>query len=87
MTGPNSFNQAAKLRKIESGGDTSVFTATYAITPPGGTWGITNDGTYTIVLNGNQVLDVAGNAAVAGNLNTFDVRFSKVWVPMIVRPQ
>jgi len=47
--------------------DGSPLTATYTITPPGGTWDAGDAGTYTIGLLGSQVLDVLG-ASVAADL-------------------
>lgn len=40
-----------------------TITATYTVTAPNGSWDATDDGTYTIALNANQVLDTSGNAA------------------------
>ncbi|MHC4315542.1 MAG: hypothetical protein ACYSW3_24120, partial [Planctomycetota bacterium] len=59
---------------VDIGSDGSPRTATYAVTPPGGSWDITDAGTYTIGVAKNEVLDVLG-AAVASNpaLITFDV--------------
>jgi hypothetical protein len=46
---------------------------TYIITPPGGSWNNADNGTYFVSLQGSQITDTAGNAAIAGTLGTFDV--------------
>jgi Ca2+-binding RTX toxin-like protein len=48
-------------------------TATYSLTPPGGTWDILDNGTYTVNLQASQVKDVVGNFYAASNLGTFSV--------------
>jgi hypothetical protein len=48
-------------------------TATYSLTPPGGTWDSVDNGTYTVNLQASQVKDVVGNLYAASNLGTFSV--------------
>ena len=50
---------------VPSGSGTSV-TVTYTLNAPGGTWDGTDNGTYNITVNPNQVFDGAGNAATGG---------------------
>ncbi|HWE97712.1 MAG TPA: DNRLRE domain-containing protein [Tepidisphaeraceae bacterium] len=38
-------------------------TAKYTVAAPSGTWSATDDGTYNVALNANQVLDTSNNAA------------------------
>jgi hypothetical protein len=54
-------------------------TATYTVIPPGGTWDITDTGTYTIGVVSGEVLDVLGGS-VSPNpaLTTFDVLPNKL---------
>ena len=48
--------------------------ATYTVTPPGGTWDSSDDGTYNISVNGGQVTDYAGNFVPAtANAGSFSV--------------
>ena len=48
--------------------------ATYTVTPLGGSWDATDAGTYTIGLNGSEVLDVLGASVPGANpLTTFHV--------------
>ena len=48
-------------------------TATYQITPPGGSWATADNGTYTVSMNADQVNNVNGNFTPAGSLGTFAV--------------
>ena len=48
-------------------------TVTYTITPPGGTWDVSDNGTYRIELQGGEVLDMDGNALPAGEVGSFRV--------------
>jgi hypothetical protein len=45
--------------------------ATYAVAPPGGSWDPADSGTYTIVLNPNQVRSATGEAVAGGTLGNF----------------
>ena len=72
VTGPNGFSEVATLQSVNSNSNGSPRTATYYITPPGGSWKPASNGTYTIAMQGDQVFDVAGNATVGGALATFN---------------
>jgi hypothetical protein len=48
-------------------------TATYSLTPPGGTWDSVDNGTYTVNLQESQVKDTVGNLAAVSSLGTFSV--------------
>jgi len=61
----------------DSLGDAQSFVVTYQITPPGGAWTSTDDGTYTVTLGGAPVIDVAGNAVPSGPVGTFSVSLNK----------
>jgi len=73
VTGPNGFSQVATLTGVDFNGDGTPRTATYQITSPGATFNSTDNGTYTVALQQNQVTDVTGNAATAASVGTFDV--------------
>ena len=62
---------------VDNSTDGSPRTATYQITTPGGTWDETDNGTYTIALNGNEVSDVNGNDAIAATLGNFTVNIDE----------
>lgn len=54
-------------------GNTSPRTAIYTLAAPGGSWDPGDNGTYTVLLQGQQVLDAVGTSGDAGTLGTFDV--------------
>jgi hypothetical protein len=58
----------------DSRGDAPGETATYQLTPPGGSWGTAPRGSYAVILGGMPVTDVAGNPIVTGTAGTFTVR-------------
>ena len=64
---------------VDIGTNGSPRNATYAVTPPGGSWDITDAGTYTIGVTASEVLDVLGKAVAANPaLTTFDVLGGKL---------
>lgn len=48
-------------------------TATYEITPPGGTWDMADNGAYSVDMQATQVTDTSANPVAAGPLGTFNV--------------
>ena len=68
----------ATLQFVQSGGNGSPRSAVYGITPPGGTWDSTGNGTYAISLVGDQVHDTRGNFAEAQILGSFRAQLSRV---------
>ncbi len=48
-------------------------TVTYTITPPGGAWDVSDNGTYRIELQSGEVLDTDGNPFPAGEVGSFRV--------------
>src|SRR5262249_8976503 len=52
--------------------------ATYRINAPGGSWDQTDNGTYTVSQNANQVRDLVSNYRAAGTLGTFSVLLGNV---------
>jgi fibronectin-binding autotransporter adhesin len=73
VTGPNGFSQVATLVSADGTIDNPRRVATYRITPPGGVWADTANGTYTISIQPNTVKDFDGNVLPAGSLGTFAV--------------
>jgi len=57
-------------------GNAQEFVVTYQITPPGGTWALADNGTYTVTLGGAPVTDLAGNAVTPGTVGTFSVQIN-----------
>ena len=77
VTGPGSFSALARFVSASSRTDAATITATYALTAPGGAWDAADNGTYTVLMEPNQVSDWNDNWVVAPNpdsrLGTFDV--------------
>jgi hypothetical protein len=73
VTGPNGFNQLATFVSVTPAGNGSPRTATYRITAPGGTFDLTDNGTYTVSLQPGQVANTNNNTAAGATLGTFRV--------------
>ncbi|HEY1376699.1 MAG TPA: choice-of-anchor Q domain-containing protein, partial [Gemmataceae bacterium] len=73
VTGPNGFSAPATLVGVDAPTNGSPRTATYAMTPPGGAWDGPDNGTYTVVVQANQVFNTAGAPVPAATLGTFRV--------------
>lgn len=58
---------------VDTPGNGSPRVATYSVAAPGGSWDVTDNGTYTVSLIADQISDVNGTAAGAASLGTFDV--------------
>jgi hypothetical protein len=71
VTGPKGFSQSATFDHVDTNADGTPRTATYWITPPGGMWDRSDNGTYTATMQSDQVTDTAGNPLAAGLLGTF----------------
>lgn len=71
VTGPNGFSQFATLVGLDNGTNGTPRKASYRIRPPGGTWDVADNGTYTLTLQAGEVTDTSGNAVSAGTLKTF----------------
>ncbi|BCX49736.1 IPTL-CTERM sorting domain-containing protein [Haloferula helveola] len=95
VTGPN--GPVPVTSGTASGPDAALLSGSYTLTPPGGSWDPSDNGTYTISLVGNQVFDqpLSGMepslAAVAvPTLSTFDVEiltppgFAKNFAPDVI---
>lgn len=76
VTGPNGFNVGAVYAGIDVTGNGTPKVVTYRITPPGGTWNDTDNGTFTISMVANQVSDTNNNYIPAATLGTFSVAIS-----------
>ena len=55
-------------------GNAPTETATYRLVPPGGSWSTAVSGTYSVILAGAPVTDLAGNALPTGTLGKFSVQ-------------
>ncbi|MBD2180129.1 GDSL-type esterase/lipase family protein [Aerosakkonema funiforme] len=75
VTGPNNFNQLATLTGVNQ--SNGAVTGFYRINAPGGTWDTADNGTYTVVLQNNQVKDNSNNFFPGGNLGNFQVNLAQ----------
>lgn len=74
VTGPNGYDQFAQFVSLNTSGNGTPRTATYAVTPPGGgTWSPAHNGTYTIAMRATEVADTQGAYVAAGELGQFQV--------------
>ena len=71
MTGPGGYSQLGTLSNISS--SVGVWTLTYRVPAPGGTWNAADNGTYTISLLGGEVADTTGLFSSAATLGTLVV--------------
>jgi subtilisin family serine protease len=81
VTGPNGFDQAATFVSFSPSGNGSPRTATYSIAAPGGTWDGADAGSYSVVLQSNQVNDVAGNSAAGASAGSFNFSLAPAQSP------
>ena len=75
----NGYTANASFVSATPSGNGSPRTVTYRITAPGGAWNLSDNGTYTVAQNANQVKDVAGNARAAGTIGTFIATIPFAW--------
>ena len=73
VLGPNGFNSPATLVSVDTNSNGTPRTATYRITAPGGTWDAADNGSYSVVLQANQVSDTVGNFMSLTSLGSFSV--------------
>ncbi|MEL6814875.1 MAG: DUF4347 domain-containing protein, partial [Cyanobacteria bacterium J06598_3] len=73
VVGPTGFSQLAQFVSANNNTDGPSRTATYQITPPGGSWENVDNGIYTVELRANRVSDTSGNFASAATLGNIDV--------------
>jgi methionine-rich copper-binding protein CopC len=73
VAGPNGFNQAAVLIGVSDDTDGSPRTAYYEVSAPNGKWTGSANGTYTVVMQANQVSDTSLRYVPAGTLGQFQV--------------
>ncbi len=80
VSGPNGFSALAEFVGVDQAANGTPRVATYRIAPPGGAWDATDNGTYTVAVEPNQVADVTGDFAAAGTVGTFRAVLPKVYV-------
>ncbi len=82
VVGPGAvFDVPASYVSIDTGTNGSPRTATYSITPPGGTWDGSDNGNYSIVIQANQVKNVnPGTFIATGTVGSFFVGLPNLFV-------
>lgn len=73
VTGPNDFNQLARLMEVSDNRDDTHIVAKYRITAPGGSWDSADFGAYQIQLQSGAVANVISQTLGGGVLDTFNV--------------
>ena len=71
--GPGGFDVPAKFISASFNDSGQQATVTYSIIPPGGSWDSADNGTYTVVMQANQVFDGLGNPVKPGAIGSFTV--------------
>ncbi|MGK7939184.1 MAG: hypothetical protein AB4062_03325, partial [Crocosphaera sp.] len=79
VTGDNGFSANATLSDVKVIGNETTAIATYSINAPGGSWHISDNGTYTLNLVSNQVKDMNGYGVVGGMVDRFHVDINPVF--------
>jgi len=75
VSGPNAFSGTPTLQSIDTNTNGTPRTATYRLTPPGGSWDNGDNGTYTIDTADppDAAVDTSGNPVASTTLGTFTV--------------
>ncbi len=73
VSGPGGFDVPAKFINASLNDSGTQATVTYSIVPPGGSWDSADNGTYTVIMQANQVRDGLGNPVKAGPIGSFAV--------------
>ena len=73
INGPGGMLAAAMVVSITPDMDNQTLQVVYRFTPPGGAWDSTDDGTYTITVEANEVTNTDGTAVATQAVGTFDV--------------
>ena len=82
VTAPDGTEMAVELVSVDTSGNGSPITATYAIAVPGVTWDGTDAGDYTITLKEGEVSDLNDNSVAAGDLGTLSLFVAGVEKPL-----
>ena len=81
VTNTRGFSQLAPFFLADRNSDQPLINVLYKLTPPGGTWNIADNDTYTVWLRPNQITDTSNNAVPAGALGTFVVAIEDISPP------
>ena len=73
ISGPGGFNVPAAFVSATFNASGNQAVATYSIIPPGGSWDFADNGTYTVVMQPDQIFDQLGNPVAPGDIGSFTV--------------
>jgi hypothetical protein len=73
VTGPGGFTASPTFVSVDNNTNGSPRVATYSFTPPGGSWDVTKNGTYTVSLKSGEVTDTTPTPVPAGPVASFHV--------------
>lgn len=73
VTGPNGYNQLAMFLDVDNETNGTPRTATYEIAAPGGTWDATDNGSYSLIVQSDEVGDINGNYVATTTFGSFNV--------------
>ena len=73
INGPNGYSALATFVGVDNPTNGSPRTATYAVSPPGGSWDFTDNGPYDKVVQPGQVANTSGLFVAPGVVGTFFV--------------
>ncbi|GEM_PF-1486667 len=76
IVGSNGFNQLATLSNTSANINGTPRQVTYQINAPGGTWNAVDNGTYSIIMQSDQVGDTNGSFVQSGLLQSFTVNLT-----------
>ncbi len=76
VVGSAGSNPLVTFVGLDQAGDGVSRVATYRIDPPGGTWDVADNATYTLFLEASAVRDTAGNTVAPAQLGSFTASFT-----------
>lgn len=81
VTGSGGFSQLATFVSVNTNSNGTPRIATYRILPRGGTWDLSDNGTYNIAVQASQIMDTGGNFVAAGTVGSFQVNIPDTTAP------
>ena len=79
VTGDNGFSGHAVFNSVTAMSNGTTAIATYTLDAPGGTWDVSDNGTYTLSLVSQQIQDINNNGVMGGTLDSFTVDINDIF--------
>jgi hypothetical protein len=76
VTGPSGYSNTVEFIGVDLATDGTPRVASYSVPAPSGTWDATDNGTYQVTIQENQVTDTFNNSIAEAVLGTFTVAIS-----------